>query len=358
MDQLIERAINRIHKGDKGIDPDLFAITSDTMEQAINRSVKLKYNVKNQAFINQLKTSSKVFAAFKNHHQSKALTALLVDKDGNVVSFSQFKKEALKVTGKYNKVWLKTEYNTALRRGRIGSKFQKFKEDERHFPNLRWIPSTAAEPRSSHIPYYGMVLPINHPFWVNQFPENEWNCKCDVEQTRAKADESPSNLPTPPKGLEGNPAFTGSLIGSKHPYFKGLNAVEKQQVTAVVQKDTNRTVNAWARDNIDEKNGLSIQSKQIQTGKVLLLQKDVKNLLKRQDDAFIKTYVTVLNNDVKNWKYIGFEKANRTVFTYYETNYGDTVVYVKMKVNGDLEQPYSINTKIDNSIIIKEGIPQ
>ncbi len=137
IDQLVEKALKRIHKGGGGIDPDLLSITSNTMEQAIDRSVKLKYNVKNQAFIHQLKTSSKVFAAFKNHHQSKALSALLTDNEGKVVSFSSFKKEALKVTEKYNKVWLKTEYNTALRRGRIGAKFQKFREDEKLFPNLR-----------------------------------------------------------------------------------------------------------------------------------------------------------------------------------------------------------------------------
>ncbi len=91
--------MKRIHKGGKGIDPDLFSITGDAMEQAIDRSVKLKYNVKNQAFINQLKTSSKVFSAFKNHHQSKALAALLVDQEGKVVSFPNFKKEALKSNG-------------------------------------------------------------------------------------------------------------------------------------------------------------------------------------------------------------------------------------------------------------------
>ncbi len=326
------------------------------MEGAIDRSVKLKYNVQNQAFIHQLKTSSKVFAVFKNHHQSKALAALLVDQEGKVVSFANFKKKALKVTDKYNKVWLKTEYNTALRRGRIGSKFQKFREDERLFPNLRWIPSTAAEPRSSHIPFYGLVLPISDPFWVSQFPGNEWNCKCDIEQTRAKADSSPASLPTPPEGLEGNPAFTGSLIGNKHPYFKGLNESEKQQVSRIVQKETDKQMNVWAREKMDASKGLSVTSKGLQTGKLLFKQKDVKGILNKQEDAFVKTYVTVLADDLHNLKYIGFEKARLNLFTYYETNYGDQKLFVKMKVAGETEQPYSVDTSIDKSVIIKEPI--
>ncbi len=312
---MIEKALKRIHNGGAGIDPDLFSNSTGTKEGAIDRSVKLKYNVQNQAFIHQLKTSSKVFAAFKNHHQSKALAALLVDQEGKVVSFANFKKEALKVTDKYNKVWLKTEYNIALRRGRIGSKFQKFKEDERLFPNLRWIPSTAAEPRSSHIPFYGLVLPISDHFWVNQFPGSEWNCKCDVEQTRAKAGSSPASLPTPPEGLEGNPAFAGNLIGNKHPYFNGLNESEKQQVNRIVQKYTDKQMNAWAREKIDASKGLSVTSKELQTGKLLFKQNDVKGILKKQEDAFVKTYITVLADDLSNLTYIGFEKARPNLFT-------------------------------------------
>ncbi len=305
------------------------------MEQAIGQSVKLKYNVKNQTFINQLKTSSKVFSAFKNHHQSKALVALLVDQEGKVVSFGNFKKEALKVTEKYNKVWLKTEYNTALRRGGIGAKLQKFKEDERLFPNLRWIPSTAAEPRSSHIPFYGMVLPIADPFWVNQFPGNEWNCKCNVEQARAKAGSSPDRLQTSSEGLKGNPAFTGSLIGNKHQYFKGLNEGEKKQVGLIVQKETDQSVNTWAKQTIDADKGLSVTSKTLQTGKLIMLQKDIKTLLKKQEDAFVKTYITVLTDDVASWKYLGFEKRKQNLFTYYETCYGDQKLFVKMKIRDD-----------------------
>ncbi len=350
--------MKQIHKGGKGIDPDLFSITSDTMEQAINRGVKLKYNVKNQTFINQLKTSSEVFSAFKNHHQSKALAGLLVDQEGKIVSFSNFKKKALKVTDQYNKVWLKTEYNTALRRGRIGAKFQKFKADERLFPNLRWIPSTAAEPRSTHIPYYGMALPIGDPFWINQFPGNEWNCKCDVEQTRTKTDASPSHLPSPPKGLEGNPAFTGNLIGNKHPYFKGLKEAEKKQVGLTVQKEIDKLVNTWAKQTIDADKGLSVTAKILQTGKLTLLQKDVKSLLKKQENAFVKTYITVLADDLPNLKHLGFEKAKPSLFAYYETSYGDEKLFIKMKIADSVEQPYSITTSIDKSVIIKENIPQ
>ena len=328
------------------------------MDDAISRSVRLRTNVKNQAFINQLKTNGKVFAAFKNHHQIEALAALLVDEGGDVVSFSKFKKEALKVTDTYNKDWLRTEYNTALRRGRIGSKFQKFREDERLFPNLRWLPSTSAEPRSSHIRYYGRVLPINHPFWQTQFPGNEWNCKCDVEQTRVEADRVLPDLPTPPEGLEGNPAFTGQIIGNKHPYFKGLNSDEKLRVTEIVNKETNREINAWAKENINKSNGLSVTSRAIQTDKVVLLQKDIRDALKRQDDSFFKTYIPVLSQDVKNWEYIGFEKVNRSVFTIYETTYGDTKLFVKMKVINGQEQLNSIVTDIEQTAIIKENIVQ
>lgn len=327
------------------------------MEQSISSSVTLQYNVKNQAFVNRLQTSAKVFSAFKTHHQSQALAALLVDPQGNTVPFAHFKKEALKVTGKYNTVWLKTEYNTALRRGRIGARFQKFREDEHLYPNLRWLPSTAAEPRSSHIRFYGLVLPITDPFWVNQFPGNAWNCKCDVEQTKAQADPAPQSAPKPPEGLEGNPAFTGQLIGKRHPYFKGLTGAEQEQVASIVQKETNKQVNAWAKKAIDADKGLSVASKTLQTGELLLQQKDVQRIVKQQQDAFVKTYITVLADDLPNLSYLGFEKATPNLFTYYRTRYGDQKLFVKMKVVGQTEQPYSVDTSLDTSVIIRENIP-
>ncbi len=202
-----------------------------------------------------------------------------------------------------------------------------------------------------------MVLPISDSFWVNQFPGNEWNCKCDVEQTRAKADVSPTSLPKSPEGLEGNPAFTGGLIGNKHPYFKGLNKTEKKQVGLVVQKETDKQVNAWARKNIHPEEGLSVNSKVLQTRKVHLFQKDVKSIVKKQEDAFSKTYITVLSDDLPSLQYLGFEKTGQNLFTCYETSYGDRTLFIKMKVTGEVEQPYSVDRSIDKSVIIKENVP-
>jgi hypothetical protein len=62
-----------------------------------------------------------------------------------------------------------------------------------------------------------------HPFWLQQYPGSLWNCKCGITNT-----DEPENgvskgidkydIPTPPAGLEGNPAFTGKIYSNNNAY--------------------------------------------------------------------------------------------------------------------------------------------
>ncbi len=206
------------------VNADLFEITNSRINTAIDKGVNsLDDNIKNIAFTNQLRSSAGVFSVFKGHHNTQAISALLIGKDGNLVPFNVFKTEALKVSNKHLKSWLRTEYNTAIRRATVGANFQQYLEDIDLYPNLRWTPSRSETPRNLHEQLYGLVLPVNAPFWVDNFPGNLWNCKCGLEQTTASAGTAPKSKIEVPSGLDGNPAFTGDIIAKSHPYFKGVD---------------------------------------------------------------------------------------------------------------------------------------
>ncbi len=354
------KALKQIYKGNEVANADLFQITNEALQGSIDSSIDLEYNVTNQTLINQLRTNAGVFAAFKSHKQTEAIAALLIDDQGEIVPFGKFKKEALKISDKYNKDWLRTEYNTALRRGSMAERFTRFKEDSDLYANLRWLQSTSGEPRGQHIKYYGLVLPIDHPFWAEQFPGVLWNCKCDIEQTDDKAGRAPSDWPEPPAGLEGNPAFTGELIGTQHPYFSGVPNSDGTVVSRLVQRDTEKRVSDWAKNTIDTVNGLIITNKVLHTGQMMIRRGDIKTLSRKITDPFLKTYPTVLSDDVDNWEYVGFAEVEPgkhkgvTKFLYYKTTYGDEEIFINVKLHPEYgERPYAISVGIDNKRIEK-----
>lgn len=353
IDRLVNKALKDIFGGATGVNKSLYDITAQTLKDAIGSSITLEYNVPNQTLINQLQTNANVFAAFKSHQQSEAIQALLTD-NGEVVPWKKFRDEALKISEKYNKQWLKTEYNTALRRGSMADRFTTFVNDADLYPNLRWLPSTSSQPTEEHKAFYYIVRAVGDAFWVNHCPGMRWNCACGIEQTKDGTTDLPTELPEPPPGLEGNPYFTKEIIGSKHPYYEGLNKKETTAVMDMVKKDVETTTNKWAKDNL-KGDGLVITNDQLKATSMLLNRAGVKALA-LVDDHFLKTYPTLLADDVDNWTYKGHlildpkTNAGANRMNCYETNYGDKI-YINTKVIDDVEKPFEIVTKLPTNLV-------
>ena len=137
------------------------------------------------------------------------------------LSLEEFKEFATGHIGVFNG-FQRTEYNTLVARSRTAKQWERFQEEKYLYPNIEWLRTASAIPRPEHLAYIGLILPQDDPFWTNNQPGNEWNCKCDWRTTdkaatnRPKEDEIYQASP----GLEGNPAQSGELITEKHPYFK------------------------------------------------------------------------------------------------------------------------------------------
>lgn len=86
---------------------------------------------------------------------------------------------------------LRTIYHTNLHTAYAAGQWERIQRNKKLFPYLKYIPSDAAEPRESHKPFYGMVLPVDDPFWSTHFPPNGWGCKCNVRAlTREQAEKT------------------------------------------------------------------------------------------------------------------------------------------------------------------------
>ncbi|MEG0788786.1 MAG: hypothetical protein RR432_01170 [Alistipes sp.] len=169
---------------------------------------------------NRLEANVGRFAAYKAYHATEQVRRQLTGKG----SKEECLKRAKGALGAFNR-YQAVEYNTTIARCRTAKQWTDYNTEESLmlFPNLRWLPSRAAEPRPSHIPYYNRVWPKNHPFWLTNQPGSEWGCACDWEETLDDSDFEGVPTSNPPKGLEGNPGETGKVFSDKSIYFTANN---------------------------------------------------------------------------------------------------------------------------------------
>lgn len=122
------------------------------------------------------------------------------------------------------------ECNTALARCRTAKQWKEFNDPQRLrlFPNLRWIGTRSANPRPLHLQFADKVWAKGDDFWNKNMPGQEWNCKCDLEETDDPVTDNSEVKTVPvPKGLEGNPSVTGEIFTDKAGYISKGN---KQRV--------------------------------------------------------------------------------------------------------------------------------
>lgn len=134
-------------------------------------------------FMEQLHTNNAVFAAFKTHRMGRDMAAQLIDENGEVKSYQQFRRDVEPIADHHVEAWLRTEYDTAIKRAHRAAEMRQFMVEADVLPNIRWLPSTAVNPRESHMPFYDHVWPVDDPFWEEHKPGDEWGCQCGWEAT-------------------------------------------------------------------------------------------------------------------------------------------------------------------------------
>lgn len=217
------------------IEPHLFRAFAEKVAEAVDEGYTANAAPSpDDAFRNALRHSADVFAAFKTHRTQSDMAAQLLDSNGNLKPFEQWKNDVQPIASHQCGAWLETEYNTAVLRARQAADWQQFEAEKDVLPNLKWLPSTSPNPGADHLPFWNTILPVEHPFWNQHRPGDRWNCKCELTST----DEPTTAVPKTPhpsggagggsnphRGLADNPGKTKSVFSQDHPYFpKNCNA--------------------------------------------------------------------------------------------------------------------------------------
>jgi hypothetical protein len=250
IDQLFNTALNNIYK-QYGVDPkdmplvskSLFDISNSSYQQAIDSEfgkMGVEFGKAYQPFIDEFKTNASVFAAFKSHAQGNEIAAQLLDSDGNLKSYDNFRKSVLgtSINSDYNENWLKTEYNQAVRSARMAAKVKSFLETADLYPNMEYMETTAATPREEHANWVGTILPINDPWWDTHLPPSAWGCECSVRNTDAEIVEPPDEDTLTINPLfANNPAKTAEIVNmAEHPYVKNCDDNIKKEIVVIAKE--------------------------------------------------------------------------------------------------------------------------
>lgn len=223
--QAMANIYNRKFNPKTEVDAGLFSQTLRVMNSATREGFsRAAYNPTGE-FQRQIESNNAVFSAFKVHAQQNAMAARLLDDKGNLKPFSKWKKEVTPIANHHNKVWLRTEYDTAVIRAHRTADFVRFKAQSDVLPNIKWLRTSSHTPGQDHAPFWSLpvILPVGHPFWNEHRPGDRWNCKCSWRATDEPATKDitlevpPSSMPH--RGLDNNPATDGQIFNDNHPYF-------------------------------------------------------------------------------------------------------------------------------------------
>ncbi|MDL2309837.1 phage head morphogenesis protein, partial [Parabacteroides sp. OttesenSCG-928-B22] len=197
-------------------------------------------------FYEEIKYNNAVYSAFRTHRLQNDIAAQMLDDDGKLKDFRQFKTDVESlVAPTHLDAWLETEYDTAVLRAHLAADWHQFEQNKDILPNLRWVPSTSVEPGLDHRMFWNIIRPVDDAFWDNHRPGDRWNCKCDLEATDEPATDK-SDIPQardsdkPKDGLENNPGKDAKLFSENNPYQKHAYPGARKAVDRFVNENIHR----------------------------------------------------------------------------------------------------------------------
>ncbi len=131
----------------------------------------------------RLRSSDWVFSGMKTFHELNEAFPSLLDENGVLKPFERFLNDVRSIDRTYNSNYLRAEYNFVTASAQMAAKWEEFQSDGDRY-NLQYRTQRDGRVRPEHAALDGVTLPPADPFWLDFYPPNGWNCRCDVVQVR------------------------------------------------------------------------------------------------------------------------------------------------------------------------------
>ena len=228
LNDIIEDIIKRVQNGSLkpgDVDPALWELVSKQIFNGVEKgygTTLVAAKGTDKAMLEALQKNVYRFSGFKNYHFVLEANRLLVNDEGNVRGFSDFRKAVLDLNKEYNLNFLRTEYNHAVATSRMASKWKKFAEDEAALPLLQFETVGDDHTRAAHQKLDGVIKPVNDAFWNKWLPPLDYNCRCTVRQLADGEVSAISNeeFGEPKKGFGINWGRERVVFPDTHPQFE------------------------------------------------------------------------------------------------------------------------------------------
>lgn len=222
------------------IDPDLYMETAEELTEAVTKTLGLdfKFDEPDNVLRYNLQNNLHVFSGAKSLAMFEEIRSKLTDEDGKPRSFSEFKKDVLKIDEQYNTNWLRAEYNQAIAQSQNAKNWQRYEDDKDLYPNLKYVTAGDDRVRNEHAALDGIVRPVDDAFWNTYAPQNGWGCRCTLEQMDEDADVTKKETAfgqaegvIKQKMFKDNVGKSQVIMRDNHPYFKLAKDQNKNRTT-------------------------------------------------------------------------------------------------------------------------------
>ena len=149
-----------------------------------DRRLEIGYDAPDHLAMQMMEFNIFEFSSSKTEARLASLSELLIDKEAlQIRSFSDFKKEAEKITTDFNGAWLETEYNLSISVGQNSASFARFMEEKDTVTSLvRYETVGDTKVRSEHQLLNGKVFDLNDTEARDLWPPNGYGCRCEMVQ--------------------------------------------------------------------------------------------------------------------------------------------------------------------------------
>lgn len=309
--KIIDDIANKMHKGKlqpKDLHKGLINKTYKELNTAASEGYGVNYS---NGSANHINTVSALqghlyrFSGAKTYQQLVEMNDLLVNEEGKIRSFSEYKAELNKVHEKYNRNYLQAEYQTAKRSAQAVRQWNGYQDDKDLFPNLQYMTVDDGKVRDEHKPLHKIIKPVDDPFWNTYFPPNGWRCRCYTKQTSEAATKGEHNA-TVEEAFKNNVGKTNDVFNEKkHPYFQIPKSDRKDVETAI---NNNLAIESGSRALTHFKNKVSGQEMKVPeiNASITPTNRDVKNLIRKphQDRVGRNNLVYNLKKHLKEAKLV------------------------------------------------------